>query len=177
MWSCPDTQSEETQSLHSLYFSPFPSPFPHFSHSFLLTLLLDSLLGFCPSIFNCAALLLGPLFLYVSLPDIFLDFISLWAHHKLLLKSFFPIVSQQVTHFQQEKHTHLVFHLIYTLVLHTLSQTSLRLASIAVPKTWSWNAHKETWEERGLSPPIKPDRRSRGFFHVLNSSLPSTWIN
>lgn len=70
MWSCPDTQSEETQSLHSLYFSPFPSPFPPFSHSFLLTLLLASLLGFCPSIFNCAALLLGPLFLYVSLPDI-----------------------------------------------------------------------------------------------------------
>lgn len=36
---------------HSLFFSPFPSPFPPFSHSFLLTLFRSILYSFCPCIF------------------------------------------------------------------------------------------------------------------------------
>lgn len=39
MWSCPDTQSEETQSFTPSVSPPFPSPFPlPFSYSFLHTL-------------------------------------------------------------------------------------------------------------------------------------------
>lgn len=36
MWSCPDTQSEETQSFTPSVSLPFPSPFPPLSHSFCL---------------------------------------------------------------------------------------------------------------------------------------------
>lgn len=66
----------------------------------------------------------------------------------------------------------------YTLELHPLSSTCFRAGSIHILLGHAMQyAHKETWEERGLSPPIRPDRRSQSFFHVLNSSLPSTWIN
>lgn len=55
MWSCPDTQSEETQSFTPSVSPPFPSPFPPFSHSFCLahTLSLAPLsAAFCPLVFE-----------------------------------------------------------------------------------------------------------------------------
>ena len=69
MWSCPDTQSEETQSL-SPSFSPPSSSLPPFSHSFVFTLSCFTLyIFFCRQVwsFNDEAALLGPHFFFVIL--------------------------------------------------------------------------------------------------------------
>lgn len=64
MWSCPDTQSEETKSLVPCFTSPFPSPFPpFFLHFFPFTIVFTWVaILFCSSsvVFMCLSLTLFP---------------------------------------------------------------------------------------------------------------------
>lgn len=181
MWSCPDTQSEETQSL-TPSFSPLSSSLPPFlffflSHSFSLLSRFSVAKSDVFIITHCSSMCVCQRFLMFKTPKPF-PLLS-EAHRNSSL--FFSIVPEQVTHCQQENYTCCVFYLIHTLVIHPLLH-SLQLVLELVVYTYLLGhamqyAHKDMWEERGLSPPIKPDRQSQSFFHVLNSSLPSTWIN
>lgn len=191
MWSCPDTQSEETQSLTPSLSPPsfsLPPFLPFFlAHSLSLhSLLFTSLKSEVSIKQHCFQ---TPLFLCVSLSDIpnacpklkTLLF-SYSGLQKLPLKTFFfSLLYQNKWPTVSRKNILALFladiHPCSALTL-SLSQTCLRDCSTCILLGHAMqSAHKETWEERGLSPPVKSDRRSQSFFHVLNSSLASTWIN
>ena len=177
MWSCPDTQSEETQSLTPSFSPPFCFSLPPFLPFFLAHSRSPRSPHFWSSLaFYTAAELLF-CFSVSCTCQIFSMFFFSPVHRKPPLQTIFPVVPEQVTHCQREKYTGLVctwYTLPYT------APRSLVLELVAYTYCWVMQCNtlmRKTWEERGLSPPIKPDRQTLGFFHALNSSLPSTWIN
>lgn len=113
MWSCPDTQSEETQSL-SPSFSPPSSSLPPLSHYFFRTLSCFTLyISFCRRVWSfltikaCFQLLASSLCFpsdtqfYKSQKD---SFLSLLRLKETGFSCFiFSIVPEQVTHCQQKE--------------------------------------------------------------------------
>ena len=108
MWSCPDTQSEETQSLTPSFSPPFSFSLPPFLPFFLahsrsprsphfrssLAFYTAAKLLFCSSV-SCTCQIFSTFFFSAVL----------W---KPPLQTISPVVPEQVTHCQQEKYTGLV---------------------------------------------------------------------
>ena len=166
--------------LYSLFFLPLSISLPPFLPFFLASLSTLSV----ALLFRTEAIIRSSALLRVSVRHHCLShthniFVFLPSLQTVSLACFFPSCVTSELLSAGEIHQP-CFYLTYTPVLQSLSlQLALELVAWLSLK-WGHAmqySSKESWEERGLSPAIKPDRRSLSFFHVLNSSLPSTWIN